>query len=922
MKKFALIGSGIIFIGIATILAIVLSVNNSLPPVLSLEDYKPLLVTNVYSRDGKKVGEFFRERRVLVPYEKIPKHVVQAFLAAEDDQFFEHKGINYLAIARAFMANVRAGRTVQGGSTITQQVAKTLMLTNERTFTRKIKDILLAIKMEKSLTKEEILYLYLNQIYLGHSSYGVSVAAETYYRKPVDKLSLAEAAILAGMPQAPGRYSPIINPKRAKERQVYVLRRMATVGYVESDVAEAAIKEPVTVYVRENFEERAPFYLETVRQLLVKQIGEDQLLDGGLKVYTAMDFTKQVAAQKAAEQGLRDLDKRQGYAGPLSNITEPEKVVEFLAENKKLLSEKQTPARTLTTEGTLEIKAEPVIASKVDPKKVSPLPSFLKLEQIAEGVVTAVDDKFGLTYVDLPDCKGVIDFESMKWARKPNGTVRYDLAEIKKPSEALKVGDVIQVKLNAEKFASAKLAKTLSDIRKRNPNKPDSELGLPVLEGYLQVHLEQEPKAEAALVSLDLKTQDVLAMVGGRDFSTSKFNRAIQAARQTGSSFKSIVYASALDKGYTPATPIIDAPVVFEEQDTDKEGQEETKTWKPTNHGGGFSGDILFRNALIRSLNVPTVKIIEDIKVPWAIDYARRLGIFSKLNMDFTLALGSSSVTLYEMTKVFAHFGRMGKRIRPLLVTKVLDSKGNNILSNLSVDVRFEEQIKPIEEEFETRRLAYLEAKKAQAELEKEISVDAEDPTAPGAEELAKQDIPKDTLLEKEPPFFFEDPDQLINPNTAYLITSILRGTVDEVGGTGGRAKILGREVAGKTGTTNGYYDAWFIGYTPQISTGVWVGFDQEKTLGVSEVGGRSALPIWVDYMKAATEGMPNESFPVQKKIVFASIDNQTGKLPSVNTREVVRQAFLEGTEPSAASQRKEQQKEEETDFYKQDLSE
>jgi penicillin-binding protein 1A len=337
---------------------------------------------------------------------------------------------------------------------------------------------------------------------------------------------------------------------------------------------------------------------------------------------------------------------------------------------------------------------------------------------------------------------------------------------------------------------------------------------------------------QGALLSLDLVSEDVIAMVGGLNFEKSEFNRTIQAARQTGSSFKSIVYTSALDKGYTPATPILDAPVVFEESvgGDDSEGQEQsgetpqTKTWKPANHSKSFEGDILFRNALVKSLNVPTVRIIEDVGVPWATEYAKRLGIFSPLNKDFTLALGSSSVTLYEMTKAFAHIGRLGKRIKPILVHKVVDKSGKILLENLTLDSRFEAEQKVIEDDFEVKRKAFLELKK---------KFDA----APDNEELKK-------LIAKEPHLYFEDPDQLIDPTTAYLITTLLKATIEDGNGTAVRARALGRDAAGKTGTTNGYFDGWFIGFTPQISTGVWVGFDQEKSIGLGEVGGRASIPI------------------------------------------------------------------------------
>lgn len=919
MKKILLILAVFVFMVVAGLVMLITSVNNGLPTVLTLKDYKPLLVTNVYARDGRKIGEFFRERRVLVPFEKIPKLVVNAFMAAEDGEFYQHKGINLQAIMRAMMVNIRAGHTVQGGSTITQQVAKTLMLSSERTITRKVKDALLALKMEKSLSKEDILFLYLNQIYLGQSSYGIGVAAETYFRKPVEKITLGEAAMLAGLPQAPSRYSPVSNPKRAKERQRYVLRQMLEKDFITAAQAEEAMKTPVKVFIKEKYEEIAPFYLETVRQMLVKKLTEEVVLDQGLKIYTGIDFDKQIAAQKSVEQGLRDLDKRQGFRGALKNVTQDE-VAKFLEEETKKLKEEASTARLIDENGEMTVVPEvDVPASKQSEQaEKSELPDGIEVGSVVRGVVAQVDDQLGLVYVHAPGGSGVIDFESMKWARKPNPEISPERETLAKPSLALKEGDVIEVKVvdtsfHSERFES--LAKQSGQPKGKGKNKviPPS-LTLPNLNNQWLLELEQEPLSEGALLSLDLETDEVIAMVGGRNFEKSEFNRTIQAARQTGSSFKSIIYAAALDKGYTPATPILDAPVVFEEEVSaeDAEGQDvplkkknaageeikQTKTWKPANHSKTFEGDILFRNALVKSLNVPTVRIIEDIGVNWSLDYSQRLGIFSPLNKDFTLALGSSSVTLYEMTKVFGHFGRLGKRMRPMMIRKVLSQNGETLVSDISIDEKFSEAQQAIDEAFEKRRKEFLE-------LKAQLSA-SENP-----EELTQK-------LAKWPALFFDDPDQLMDPTTAYLITSLLKATVEEPGGTGGRARALGREVAGKTGTTSGYYDAWFIGYTPQISTGVWVGFDQEKTLGVGEVGGRVALPIWVDYMKSAHSSIPETSFAIPPGIVFASIDNSSGKLPSASTKNVIRQAFREGSEPTAESSRKD----EETDFYKQDLEE
>lgn len=890
MKKVLLALSVLMILGLLGAYGTYKYVLTTLPKLITVEDYEPLLVSQVYDRNGKKIGEFFRERRVLVPYKQIPKDLVNAFLAAEDDQFFQHGGVNYLAILRATIANIKAGHSVQGGSTITQQVAKTLLLTSEKTMLRKVKDILLAQEMESHLSKEDILYLYLNQIYFGQGAYGIQLAAETYFRKPVSKLTLPEMAILAGLPKAPSAYSPVHNPTRAKERQVYVLKRMAEVGFVKPEIAEAAIKEPVKIYTREKFEGYAPFFLETVRQMLNSQIGEDTVLDRGLKIYTSLDLDKQIVAQEATIANLKDLDKRQGFRGPIKNVIEPKEVGEFLLKTRNNLISEVSPERIIQPDGKF-IDYGP-LDLKYDLKKG--LPFYLKLGKVSEAVVSKVDDDKGLVYMRVAELEGIIDFETMKWARKPNSDKRFDLDQIKKPSQALKTGDVVLVKVVSDRFTAPRLSKPVI-VKGKAPAAPERAFDE---SRYIGLELDQDPVVQSSLISFDQQTQDVISLVGGTDYEKSQYNRALQAARQTGSSFKVIVYASALDKGYTPATPIMDAPIVFEEGKDDDEGQGDEKTWKPSNHSKSFGGDILFRNALVKSLNVPTVKIIEDIKTEWAADYARRFGIFSKLNMDFTLALGSSSVTLYEMTKVFSQIGRLGKRMRPIMIHKVEDAKGKKLMDQIGLDLRFTKEQSEFDKSFEERRTTYLEELKTKT-----------------PEELEKMKDAKNHKADEF--FFFEDPDQLIRPTTSYLMVSLLKAVVEDKNGTGGRARSIGREVAGKTGTTNGYYDAWFIGFTPQIATGVWVGFDQEKSLGKGEVGGRAALPIWVDYMKAAHENLPQMTFSVPDGIVFANIDSDTGQLASTGSKNIIRQAFREGTEPTNSKNKKE----EDSDFYKQDLS-
>jgi len=915
MFKKILIGLlSLLFITVLSAYLVYSSVKQSLPEIIKIEDYKPLLVSQVYDRNNKKIGEFFRERRVLVPYSDIPKSVVNAFLAAEDDKFFEHSGVNYQGLLRAAIVNMRAGHKVQGGSTITQQVAKTLFLTSERSYTRKLKDILLALQIEKNFSKEEILYLYLNQIYFGESAYGIEMAAQTYFKKSVKQLTLAESALLAALPKAPSEFSPVKNPSRAKERQIYVLNRMASVNYITQADAEAAINEPIKVYLKEDYEVAAAYYLETVRQLLVKQLGEETILDLGVKIYTGLDITMQKAANEAVEKGLKELDKRQGYRGPLHHLDSESDIKDYLDKAKKQLIAESNPNRTILADGQFAeiewlVKKPNKRTLKPELSALEKLPTFLKINTTYEAVVTQINDEIGFVEVQLPEIKAYINFETMTWARKPNFEKKFEVDLITAPSQAVKKGDIILIKIVSENVqwpnakADSKLDSKLNsklNSKKKMPNYPDATL-------HLQAELDQEPLVEASLLSIDQQTQDVLAMVGGYSFARNEFNRALQAARQTGSAFKALVYAAALDKGYNPSTQIIDAPIAYRQQakkETGDEGQEEDKVWKPSNHEKNFSGEITMRNALIKSLNIPSVKIIEDIGVGYATEFAQRLGVFSKLNADFTQVLGSSSLTLYEMTKVFSQFGRMGLRTRPNIIKKVIDRKGKILLEKLDLDARFIDEIKHLEDEFEEKKKVFTET---QSNIQATI------------ENTAEQDVGATNKAEPEQSqYFFENPEQLIKPEVAYVITDMLKNVVTDPAGTGGRAAALGRETAGKTGSTNGYFDAWFIGYTPHIATGVWVGFDKESTLGKGEVGGRAALPIWLNYMKEAHQNLPVMSFIIPEKVKIVNIDAETGKLANSTSLRVVSQAFIVGTEPTAAASRSE----ETTDHLKQDMDE
>ncbi len=926
IKKLIALALAFVLIGVVAVSAVYVAASSSLPQIMAVSDYKPRLVSDVFARGGERIGEYKYEVRKLVTIDKVPKQMIEAFLAIEDRQFYEHTGINYLAIARAMMTNLTSSRT-QGASTITQQLAKQLFLSPERTYTRKIKEALLAKKLEENLSKDEILYLYLNQIFFGSGANGVAAAADIYFRKTLDKLTLAEIAVIAGLPQRPSAYSPIRNPKLAKGRQREVLNAMVAFGKITQAEADKAFNEPLTVYLEKEYNSIAPFAVETIRQILVDKIGENKVINEGIQVYTTIDFNQQKAAQEQVRAGLREVDKRQGYRGPLKNLKTTEEIEKFLAEVRTKLMEEVSPVRVVTPEGAVK---EDVPADfkkpyrKLDAKGqvVGNLPPYATLDSNVQVVVTRIDDELGLVYVRLAESEALMDLTDIEWARKPDPQVNSErAAKITKPSAVLKVGDVVLAKVLGDRFASPREKELLAKIA--TVKKTNTRYIAPDFNLFARVALEQEPIVQGSLISFDLKTGETVALVGGYEFGKlegqSEFNRAIQAKRQTGSSFKSIVYAAALDKGYNPATAIQDAPIVYEGEASSVEGQDtDIKKWKPHNHGEKFAGDILFRNALVRSLNIPTVKILETVGVSWVIDYARRLGIFSPLNADLSLGLGSSSMTLYELTRTFGQFAKLGKRLKPLIVHKVTDREGNVLIEDITLDTFFEKDLAPIEAEYEEKRVSYLQSQKEDGTSAPSPSATpvADDGSQPTEGALAVDDPSK----RKIPLIYFDDPNQLMQPQTAYVMTSLLSATITDEGGTAGRARSLGRPAAGKTGTTNGYFDGWFVGYTAQYAAGVWVGFDEEKSIGAGEVGGRTALPIWLEYMKLAHGEDQPQPFAVPAGIVFANIDSQTGKLASSSSRSVVNQAFVRGTEPKELSGAPATR--DDSDFYKEDMAE
>jgi penicillin-binding protein 1A len=777
-----LLGLLLVICGAGAGLVLYYSISKDLPKITSLADYQPSIITTVYADDNRKIAEFFKERRIVIPLNDMPRLLIDAFVAAEDSRFYKHRGIDFISIVRAFVKNLEAGTIVQGGSTITQQVTKSFLLTPERSYKRKLREAILAYRIDKAFSKDDILYLYLNQIYLGHGAYGVQAAAENYFGKSVKDLNLAECAILAGLPQAPSKYSPFRHPERAKQRQIYVLNRMVAETYITNIQATEAINTKLDIKPRRNlYIEEVPFYTEHVRRHLEKKYGTDALYTQGLQVYTAVSLKLQKIARAEIQKGLFELDKREGYRGPLEHI-KPEEIESY--------------SQTLQ----VELDKKPLEAGTT-----------------VKGVVIAVNDRKKTVAVRLGNTRGTIALKDMIWARKPDLEVAYYNVKLKRPSQALAVGDVILVKAKGKEKGKEKW----------------------------MLALEQMPIAQSALMSIEVGTGLVKAMIGGRDFRQTQFNRAIQSRRQPGSAFKPLIYSAALDKEYedpkkiyTPATVIIDSAIVYTDEERDF-------TWKPRNYKETFYGPTLFRKALTKSRNLVTIKILQDIGVDYAIEYAGKLGIESNLSRDLSIALGSSGISLLELLRAYSVFANQGYLVEPVFILKVVDRNGNVL------------------------------------------------------EEMAPE---RKKVIEK---------------STAYIMTNLLEGVVQH--GTGRRVKALKRPAAGKTGTTNNLFDAWFVGYTPEYITGVWVGLDEEAPMGYGETGSRAASPIWLGFMKRALEGKPVKVFQAPEGVEFAKIDADTGLLPVPESKNVVFECFKEGTVPTEYTKRPDEARET-ADLFKKDL--
>jgi penicillin-binding protein 1A len=809
-KMMVLAAVGIVVALAATILYAYTSVAREVPEITKASDYRPLTVTQVISVENgqsKVMAEFYKEKRYLTPYDQIPEKVIHAFLSAEDSTFFEHQGINFFAITRAALANFLAGQVVQGGSTITQQIAKSLYLSPDRNLVRKIKELFLAFQLEKYLSKEDILYLYLNQIYLGSGAYGVQAAARTYFHKDLKKMTLAEMALIAGLPTAPGKYSPLLNPKKAKDRQLYVLKRMAENKYITEAERKAASQEKTKIYFNDGTEEHlAPHYVEHIRRYLSQKYGDKALYEEGLTIVVPAAVKFYEYATEALQSGLEEVDQKGGFRGPIEKVAQKD----WDATREKLAKEitkEYLPFRYLTPEGNLDLESA---IEDYDPT----FEKTLK-DQKVRALITEIypDKKFAMATIGVQAVQ--IPFESVTWAR-PAEDPKNPKAPRKEPkliSDVLSPGDVVWVKITsfAKTGAKAKLI--------------------------------QVPEIQGALYSVDAETGQILAMVGGYDYKNSQFNRAVQARRQMGSTFKPIIYAAAIERGYTPATVIVDSPIVFEDA--------ENGVWKPENYEEKFYGDTTFRMALINSRNIPTVKIVQDIKVSSVINVAKRFGLDGPFNQDLSISLGSAATTVQDLVHAFTTFPLQGRPFRAVLFEKIIDRDG-----------RVLETSKDLPSE--------------RANLNENV----------------------DTV---KAPFAPVVPGLRIDPRVAFVMTHLMREVVQY--GTAGRANAIGRPVAGKTGTTQDFRDGWFIGFSPRVVTGVWVGYDDQRTMGHGETGANTALPIWVRYMTNALKDFPADDFHVPDGVTFVNIDSKTGK-QSEGAR-AIREVFISGTEPGAAPQLK-----------------
>jgi penicillin-binding protein 1A len=733
----------IIAAGLGIASGVLFAYSDDIAKISELDDYAPSTITRVYARDGSVIGEFALQRREVIPYEAISPKLRQAILAAEDAEFEQHFGLSIPRIIVTLMKDIAERRKAGGASTLTQQLARKLFLTDEKTWERKIREAILAIQIEKRYTKREIFTLYANQMYFGHGVYGVEAASRLYFGKSAKDLDLEEAALIAGILQSNVRQSPYVNMDAALRRRNYTLGRMAEVGFITGQEAEAAKKKPIVTRGEPSGQQSiAPYFLEEVRKELEQRYGAKQLYENGLSVQTGLDADLQEAANRALDDGLRRIDRMRGWRKPARNIVAEGHTIETFRHGRW-----EHPMRD---------------------------------GQIVPAVVTAVEA--AAIHARAGDLTVTIDRKGFAWTRRT-------AAQLVKP------GDLIETRLSATDDD----AKTAAGS------------------------LEQPPVVQGAVLAIDNRTGQIRAMIGGASFERSKFNRATQAFRQVGSAFKPIVYTAAIDRGYTPASIIVDAPVSFP-------AGPNQPLYSPMNYDRTFEGPVTLRHALEDSRNIPAVKLMDDLGPKQVIMFARRLGLESPIPPYLPVALGAAEATLTEMTSAYSVFPNQGVRMKPYMVQKVTDRSGN--------------------------------------------------------------------VLEENRP----EPKDAIRADTAFVITNLLRGVVQR--GTAARAASLNWPLGGKTGTTDDYTDAWFVGFDPDITIGVWIGLDQKKPIGHNMTGSEAALPVWIDIMKAwIGDRKEAPKFDPPGNIVFMMVDKGTGGAADDATPSAISEAFIAGTQPGSIKQ-------------------
>lgn len=821
MKQTILRASKLLFWSFFTLLAgsaavlagVYLYLTPNLPNVDDLYEVKLQIPLRVYTQDSKLIGEFGEKRRTPVTYDELPQQFVNAVLSAEDDNFLQHRGVAIRGLIRATTELITTGEKQTGGSTITMQVARNFYLTFDQTFTRKFTEILLALKIEQQLSKEQIFELYVNKIFWGHRAYGVEAAARVYYGKSISELNLAQFAMIAGLPKAPSTFNPIANPQRAQIRRDWILGRMAILGHISSEERDAARATPITAKLHRNeMDMRAGFIAEMARAEIIQQYGREAY-DKGWRVFTTVNSNKQQAANDAVFKGLLDYDKRHGYRGPeqqFFNAETPE-------ENTQTWAEMLKKARVIHD-------LHPAIVTEVHNKSLQVL--------LKDGSQATIEWNDGLSDVQA--------YQSENY-RGPKASKASDIAS---------VGDLIRLRPAP---TPPQQAGTLESIEPTAENTlTDDAIAPPPAPQRWQ--FSQLPEAQAALIALDPQNGAIRSLVGGFDFLQSKFNRATQGARQPGSNFKPFIYAAALDQGFSAASLFNDAPVVMADAELEN-------TWRPENASGKFYGPTRLRKALYLSRNLVSVRLLRTITPAKAIDYVKNFGFDpKKLPRDLSLSLGSHAVTPQEIARGFAVFANGGYLVEPYLIERIEDPNGGTIYqaspaavpcSNCPTEQQSTEEASTLEDLIAANR--------------------------PAEEQYAPQ---------------------VIAPQVAYIIDSILKDVI--IRGTGTKAQTLGRrDVAGKTGTTNGPRDAWFSGYTQDLVTTVWLGFDRNSELGKREYGGYASLPIWIDYMSDALTDLPERSRPTPNGIVTVRIDPSTGLLAAPGQNDAIFEVFREQYVPT-----------------------